>query len=93
MISDIWLKSYNTIANCNVLLERLKKQSPTFFPEGEYDLIYGEVLALRAFLHFDLLRAFAPSWNVDKEALCLPYADNFGDKYTVRRKSLRLSGR
>ena len=69
LISNLWLKSYNTIANCNVLLERLKGQSPSFFPEGEYNLIYGEVLALRAFLHFDLLRAFAPSWNVDKEAL------------------------
>ena len=80
LISNLWLKSYNTIANCNVLLERLKGQSPSFFPEGEYNLIYGEVLALRAFLHFDLLRAFAPSWNVDKEALSLPYADNFGDK-------------
>ena len=69
----MWLKSYNVIANCNVLLKRLKEQSPSFFQEGEYDLIYGEVLALRAFLHFNLLRAFAPAWNVDKDALCLPY--------------------
>ena len=90
LISDIWLKSYNTIANCNVLLERLKKQSPTFFPEGEYDLIYGEVLALRAFLHFDLLRAFAPSWKVDKEALCLPYADNFTDKIHRQKKTSEI---
>ena len=90
LISNLWLKSYNTIANCNVLLERLKGQSPLFFPEGEYNLIYGEVLALRAFLHFDLLRAFAPSWNVDKEALCLPYADNFGDKIYRQKKTTEI---
>ena len=87
LISGMWLKSYNVIANCNVLLKRLKEQSPSFFQEGEYDLIYGEVLALRAFLHFNLLRAFAPAWNVDKDALCLPYADNFTDKIHRQRKT------
>ena len=33
------------------------------------------------------MRAFAPAWNVDKDALCLPYADNFTDKIHRQRKT------
>lgn len=87
IISDLWLKSYNAIANCNVLLKYLQQRSPDFFAEGRYDLIYAETIALRAWLHFDLLRAFAPSWKQDKDALCLPYADNFTDKIHRQRKT------
>lgn len=89
-IHDMWLKTYNSIANCNVLLEYLQEKTPSFFPEGRYDMIYAEILALRAYLHFDLLRAFAPSWKQDADALCLPYADDFSEKIHPQRKTREI---
>jgi len=89
-IRDMWWKTYNSIANCNVLLEYLEEKSPSFFPEGRYDLIYAEIIALRAYLHFDLLRAFAPSWKQDADAVCLPYADNFTDKVHPQQKTREI---
>ena len=63
VIKNLWLKNYNSIANCNVLLDYLSKKSPSFFEGEEYKFLVAETKALRAYLHFDLLRAFAPSWK------------------------------
>lgn len=59
VIDNIWLGNYNTIANCNILLEKLAERQPEEFVDNHYALIKGEALALRAYLHFDLLRGFA----------------------------------
>lgn len=56
----IWKALYNAIANANSLLERIE-ENRSALPEGEYELIKGEALGLRAYLHFDVLRLFAPS--------------------------------
>lgn len=85
MIKNLWLKNYNSIANCNVLLDYLSEKSPSFFEGEEYKFLVAETKALRAYLHFDLLRAFAPSWKENSEALCLPYADNFTDRVHVKK--------
>lgn len=79
-IKGIWLDSYNSIANCNILLEYLEPKSPDFFDKDHYNLIKGEALALRAYLHFDLLRAFAPSWKDNAKGMSIPYADRFTNK-------------
>ena len=36
-------------------------------------LVEGEALALRAFLHFDLLRGYAPSFKMGKNEPAIPY--------------------
>ena len=89
LIEGIWKTKYNGIVNANNLLSHIDN-SQKLFSGDNYSIIKGEALALRAFLHFDLLRAFAPSWNVDKEALCLPYADNFGDKIYRQKKTTEI---
>ncbi|MFR7809643.1 MAG: RagB/SusD family nutrient uptake outer membrane protein [Butyricimonas faecihominis] len=63
LIQSIWSNSYNAVANCNNLIDRAQKEDPSKFAEGEEErnLIWGEALALRAFIHFDMLRLFAPS--------------------------------
>lgn len=80
VIRTMWLDSYNSIANCNILLEYLAQKSPDFFPEKHYAVIKAETMALRAYLHFDLLRAFAPSWKDNSAGLSVPYADSFSKK-------------
>lgn len=81
-----WLDCYNSIANCNVLLEALDGKESSFFEGNKYRLIKGEALALRAYLHFDLFRMFAPSWGKAKDVLTIPYADSFTKKIHAQLK-------
>lgn len=68
----IWKKAYSLIANCNKLLEYAEKK-PDVLAGNSRKLIMGETYALRAFLHFDLLRLFGPVYSEDKSAESIPY--------------------
>jgi len=57
---NIWSSCYLSIANLNNLLDNVESRQ-NVFTGNNYNTIKGEALALRAFLHFDLLRMFAPS--------------------------------
>lgn len=76
-ISNIWSVSYNNIANCNNLILNVSEASPSVFKEGEFEknMIWGEALALRAFMHFDLLRLFAPAISKDDGKSYIPYVE------------------
>ncbi|WP_421918543.1 RagB/SusD family nutrient uptake outer membrane protein [Marinifilum sp.] len=74
--TSIWETMYNAIAECNNLLENLEA-SPIEFPDGNREMVKAEAMAIRAFLHFDLLRMFAPSVISDPESPAIPYVDNF----------------
>lgn len=80
LIDQIWLSNYNSIANCNILLENLAGRAPEYFDYDHYRLLKGETLALRAYLHFDLLRAFALNYKEFPEAMGIPYAESFHQK-------------
>ena len=80
VIESMWLTSYNTIANCDLLLENLEKKDDSFFKENYKEILTAEALAVRAYVHFDLLRAFAPAWRNNPDVLCLPYADSYSKK-------------
>ena len=83
VIASIWEGMYNAIANDNKLLERLENADRKIFDDDNYDLIKGEALALRAYLHFDLLRMFGPSKVLDKGEKCMPYVTTFGQGNTA----------
>ncbi|WP_018338747.1 RagB/SusD family nutrient uptake outer membrane protein [Butyricimonas synergistica] len=78
-IETIWTETYNAIANCNNIIARIQMEDSTMFPLGKYEknLILGEAIGLRAFLHFDMLRLFAPAPIVDDHKLYIPYFDKF----------------
>ena len=57
---NIWESSYISIANLNNILDNAESRQ-NVFSGNNYNTTKGEALALRAFLHFDLLRMFAPS--------------------------------
>ena len=48
-VDAIWLNNYNTIANCNILLEHLAERTPEYFTENHYNMLKGEALAIRAY--------------------------------------------
>ncbi len=69
---QIWQKSYQLIANCNVILEKCGDGNPVL-PQNYYGIIKGESLALRAMLHFDILRIFGPVYSQGSSTLSIPY--------------------
>ncbi len=61
--TNIWGNAYKAIANSNKLITEIKNKDTGLFQFGnvEKKLILGEAIALRAMLHFELVRLFAPS--------------------------------
>ncbi len=76
-IESVWANGYYTIAMVNNILNYEQSQGDCM-PEQVRQQVKGEALALRAWLHFDLWRLFAPSYSQDKMAECLPYSRVFG---------------
>lgn len=56
-IENIWAKGYSIIANANEALTNLESRQGNLH-EVYYHIIKGELLAIRAYMHFDLLRLF-----------------------------------
>lgn len=79
VVENIWSTAYNDVANCNNIIQRIENESIGKFAEGkdEKDIIKGEALALRAYLHFDILRLFAPSMLKDDGKLYIPYVKTY----------------
>ena len=73
----IWAKMYNVIANLNNLLYYCDKNKNVFTTEHYYEIIKGEALGLRAFLHFDLLRMFGPIYKDNPMAKRIAYRTEF----------------
>ena len=73
VIDAMWSNMYEAIANVNNLLAHIDNADPGMFESNNYQLIKGEALALRAYLHFDILRLFGPSFRMDKDRKCIPY--------------------
>lgn len=80
VVSAIWSKAYNAVANCNNLIAHVENEDPLKFAgnETEKALIYGEALALRAYIHFDMLRLFAPAPAVADGKNYIPYYERYG---------------
>lgn len=73
LIAGIWKGYYNALAHLNNLLANIESNG-TLLTDVDYNLIRGEALGLRGFLHLELLRVFGP---VPAEAtggeLAIPY--------------------
>jgi hypothetical protein len=73
VFDDIWDSTYLAILNINVALSKIDKKREVLSTAG-YNLIKSELLALRAYLHFDLLRMFGPDNPVaNLNTVVLPY--------------------
>lgn len=67
-----WNKAYALIANCNKILDHIDADK-ALFTGNRYNLIKGEALALRAYLHFDMLRLFGPVYIRNAKGRGIPY--------------------
>jgi starch-binding outer membrane protein, SusD/RagB family len=76
IINSIWGNMYATIAQTNYILKNIDSKK-SIFTGDNYNIIKGEALALRAFIHLDLLRLYAPSPKSDATAAAIPYMTSF----------------
>ncbi len=72
-LENIWTGAYSTILNVNTFLENLNRYPGVL--DAKTEKIYrGEATAMRAFLHFDLLRLYGPRYSTaDSTKMSLPY--------------------
>ena len=75
ILSSIWGKAYEVIMNANLLIDQVDKQQGMLTSQ-EAACLKGEMLAVRAFLHLDMLRLFGPSPlnGIDQKAI--PYNES-----------------
>ena len=73
----VWNDMYNNISNVNSVLNAPLVEGATAYPTNIYK---GEALALRAMMHFDLMRLFAEQITVNPNAKGIPYATEFSLK-------------
>lgn len=71
-LDQTWNKAYGLILNCNKILESIDDNQELFTGDNYY-VTKGEALALRAMLHFDMLRLFGPVYSKDSEKTAIPY--------------------
>lgn len=71
-IRNIWDSMYRAIGNVNNILANIDAKKAVFRP-GNYELVKGEALGLRAFIHFDLLRMFGGSYPDHASQAAIPY--------------------
>lgn len=72
-LQSIWETAYRLILNCNLILKNAEEHREVL-DEQAYAIVKAEALALRALVHFDMLRLFGPVYDKEhQEALAIPY--------------------
>ena len=86
---NLWTNLYNLIANINVLIDHCDKEGSAI-TEQYYPIVKGEALALRAMLHFDMLRFYGPIYSAETETQpAIPYLDIPNNKEMVAISSAK----
>lgn len=75
LMSEVWRSAYALIMAANLLMDNIHAQNG-ILTRTESDILEGEMLAARAFLHFDMLRLFGPRWDNNPDAMAIPYNES-----------------
>lgn len=84
VLDGMWYSGYNIIANINIILRELEARRHVVTSDVEYGLIKGELLALRALVHFDIMRMFGVNdWSGENASkLTVPYITVYSAQVT-----------
>lgn len=77
-LTATWKQLYKAIANTNLVLKNLRDRQPEELEN--YNLIKGEALGLRAYIHMDLLRMFGPVLKNGLGEKAIPYHEEFSNQ-------------
>lgn len=82
-LGTIWTKAYQAVGHVNNIIEHAEAETDNTY---QYMKLYkGEAYALRAFIHFDLLRLYAVtpnSLNEEAKKKAIPYVVEYSHKIT-----------
>lgn len=75
-LNAIWTSAYSAILNANLIIENIDKNG-NVLTDNDKNLIKGDMLAMRAMLHLDMLRLFGPEpvTQTAIETAVVPYND------------------
>lgn len=74
LFDSIWRKAYGTILSTNVFLSKIDKSvEGRVISEPNGRQLKGEAIAIRALLHFDMLRLFGPVYSDGSNKTSIPY--------------------
>jgi hypothetical protein len=85
-VNAVWSEAYNVIANINSALHYIDENEEVLDPIN-YDIIKGELLALRVYLHLDLMRLYGHSNIGDRsvgDELTVPYVREYSKEIPER---------
>ena len=87
LIARMWQAGYYSIANINKVLYELEAKPDVVSDRTEWNLMKGELLALRAYIHFDLMRMFglAQLKEGDYDKYTVPYVTTYDKEPTPQR--------
>lgn len=87
IMEQMWYNGYYLIANINIILRELEARRNVITADVEYNLFKGELHALRAMIHFDLMRMFGVNdWSGENAAkLTVPYITEYTAEVTPQR--------
>ena len=87
IFKSMWQSGYNVIANANKILLELENHRDVVTDDMEYSLLRGELLAIRAYVHFDIIKMFGlSSWSGENAGkLTVPYVTVYEKEPTVQR--------
>jgi hypothetical protein len=90
LTEGMWRAGYFSIANANKVLYELDEKPDIVSDRIERNLMKGELLALRAYIHFDIMRMFglAQLKEADYEKYTVPYVTTY-DKEPTPQKTYR----
>ncbi|MBD5584964.1 MAG: RagB/SusD family nutrient uptake outer membrane protein, partial [Clostridia bacterium] len=74
IVEAVWKNMYTTIANVNTLIQYTEEKKDVLLGDN-YEIIRGEALALRAFIHFDLFRLYGEC-DYSDSVKTIPYVLN-----------------
>lgn len=77
VFASVWTDMYANISNVNSIINSPIVENASEYPATIYR---GEALALRAMMHFDLMRLFAEQITVNQNAQGIPYKTEFSLK-------------
>lgn len=79
-IDTMWIESYKVVGYANNIIKNLELRTEDQFPLQ--DIYLGEAYGVRAMLHFDLVRAFAPHVESKPSAQGIPYVTDYSFRHT-----------
>lgn len=86
---NMWTYQYKTIRRANNVIKAIEDNKVTDASQTDIDNIYGQVLAIRALVHFDLVRVYGLPYTINSSSYGIPIIlEPVDASYTAPRNSV-----